>query len=124
VVELKPPSTDESSLERLADGDLSALDDFQLASDEDSTCVWLDLTTCPRCDRFNFLTVRLAQKTVDPDGNLDIASHELLSNVRIDAAQLERIREKQRAGGGDGLEGPLGPDEEGPLSPDDQESDR
>ena len=124
VVELKPPSTDESSLERLADGDLSALDDFELASDEDSTCVWLDLTTCPTCDRFNFLTVRLAQKTVDLDGNVDIASHELLSNVRIDATQLERIREKQRTGSGERLEGPLGPAEQGLPSPDERESDR
>jgi hypothetical protein len=123
VVELKPTSNDESSLERLAEGNLSVLDDFELASDEDATCVWLDLTTCPRCDRFNFLTVRLAQRTVDPDGNVDIASHELLSNVRINAAQLERIREKRRTVNKDRLEGPLGSDEEGPPNPDDHESD-
>ncbi len=123
VVELKPSSTDESSLERLADGDLSVLDDFELASDEDSTCVWLDLTTCPTCDRFNFLTVRLAQKTVDLDGNLDIASHELLSNVRINAAQLARIREKAQAASRDRREDSLGPNEEGSPSPGDQQSD-
>ena len=94
VAELKPSSDEASSLERLAGGDLSVLDDFQPASEDDSTYVWLDLTTCPTCQTFTFLTVRLVRKTVHPDGSVGIESHELLSNVRINEAQLRRIREK------------------------------
>lgn len=114
IVELAPASDEESTLERLADADLSVLGDFVLASDEDPTCVWLDLTTCPTCGRFNFLTVRLAQRTVDPDGSPGIASHELLSQVPIDAAQVEWIREMAQTADELDSEGPSSPDDEGP----------
>jgi hypothetical protein len=110
AVELTPHPDDQSGLERLAEGDLSALDDFQLASDEDSTCVWLDLTTCPTCDRFNFLTVRVAHQTTDPEGNPSIESQTLLSDIRISAAQLQGIREKEQAANEDRSEGPAGHD--------------
>ncbi|MGB6044147.1 MAG: hypothetical protein WBF93_13390, partial [Pirellulales bacterium] len=54
------------------------------------------LSTCPKCDASNYLSVKLCDKTVDKDGDISTNEEALLSNMVVAQEHLELIRNAGR----------------------------
>jgi hypothetical protein len=96
VATLWPAEDDEKSLPALLEGDLTALTTLGRVQGSKYPRLELDLSTCPKCDASNYLTVKLCDKTVDKDGDISTNEEALLSNMVVAQEHLELIRNAGR----------------------------
>jgi hypothetical protein len=78
-------------LKQLLSGDLTALENFNLAQSE-SVYLQLDLATCPGCTESNYLTVQQAKQTLDKEGKLKTELTPLVRNMLVAAEDLPLIQ--------------------------------
>jgi hypothetical protein len=83
-------------LQRLKDGDLAALDDFDRAPPSAQAYLQLDLARCPTCQQSNFLSVFDCQHTVDKNKKMKVTKTAVVQNLIITAADVPRVRQAGR----------------------------
>ena len=83
----------ESVIERLATGNLSALKDLTVASPETSVYLRVDMAQCQTCSDSSYVTVQLVTETVDKDGDVSTDTDALLTNVLVTEAELIELQE-------------------------------
>jgi hypothetical protein len=79
--------------DRLAQGDLSALDGALRSPDDEDTFTRLSLHCCPKCDSSVFLTVSSMKVRYDAKGNLKTQQKVLLRYLVVDGGVVPRILE-------------------------------
>jgi hypothetical protein len=103
------PDEDQDLLNRLSAGDLAALDEMPTVTDDAACCVQVDLTSCPMCQRTNYLSMRIVRQGYRSNGEFHVYSEPLVTNRAISERDVELIRDIARAAN---EEEPAGEDEE------------
>jgi hypothetical protein len=106
VAHLALPTDEENSpLDRVLNGDLSALDEMIRSGPGAPAFLRLDLATCPTCTESNYLTVQLTTHTVNKKGEVSTNTDALVKNMLIAEQDVPRVRDA-------GVDPPEEPDEE------------
>jgi hypothetical protein len=74
-------------------GDLASLGLFPVAAPETSPYARLDLTTCPKCEHSNYLSITATTITLDKKGNAKEKHEPLMTNAVLTATQAEMVRQ-------------------------------
>lgn len=77
---------------RVLDGQLIALNEFPVATGDESATVHLDLASCPSCEQSHFLTARQVTATADAKGNVKITEKPLATNLIIPPLEAQFVR--------------------------------
>lgn len=90
---LTPPTDDDTVVEQLVAGDLNVLNRFQRSPENAAAFLRIDTAQCPDCSQCNWVTISLAQITVDKDGKENTSVDALVSNMLVTDSEMERLRQ-------------------------------
>jgi hypothetical protein len=83
---------DDGLLERLLEGDITAIGDFPQADADAVAYLRLDLATCPECPNCNWLTVNVVVHGVDKEGKPTTEVTPLVEHMEIASEQVDVVR--------------------------------
>ena len=83
-------------MERILSGQVAALNELYRAPEGADAYLRLDLAHCETCSESNFLTIQMVTHTVDKHGNSQTKAEPLLSNLVLNEADVQAVREAGR----------------------------
>jgi len=84
---------DDSSIQRLTDGELEALGDFTRTKKSTMPHLRLDLANCSTCKDTNYLSIVVVSEKVNDKGETSTSEDSLLTNLTISPEQILLVRD-------------------------------